>query len=127
LLISSHLLPDVDETCDEVLILKDGRIAALSNIEEERRSHQNFIELETVGPADEFCDTLRRLGCECASFAGGRIKLVMPGRMEPHDLYAMASQNGLQIRRIRRRRDSLEDIFMRAMENEPGRSELVRL
>jgi ABC-2 type transport system ATP-binding protein len=127
LLISSHLLPDVDETCDEVLILKDGRIAALSNIEEERRSHQNFIELETVGPADEFCHTLRGLGCECASFAGGRIKLVMPGRMEPHDLYAIASRNGLQIRRIRRRRDSLEDIFMRAMEIEPERNELVRL
>src|SRR5580700_6117396 len=27
LLISSHLLPDIDETCDEVLILKSGRIA----------------------------------------------------------------------------------------------------
>ena len=49
LLISSHLLRDIDETCDEVLILKNGRIAALSNIEEERRSHRNFIELETIG------------------------------------------------------------------------------
>ena len=35
LLISSHLLRDIDDTCDEVLILKQGRIAALSNIEEE--------------------------------------------------------------------------------------------
>lgn len=127
LLISSHLLRDIDETCDEVLILKDGRIAALSNIEEERRSHRNFIELETVGPADEFCSTLRGLGCECASFTGGRIKLVMPERMEPHDLYLVASKNGLQIRRIHRRSDSLEDIFMRAMEIDPERGELVRL
>lgn len=127
LLISSHLLRDIDETCDEVLILKDGRVAAVSNIEEERRSHRNFIELETVGPAEEFCNTLRGLGCECASFAGGRIKLVMPDRMEPHDLYVMASRNALQIRRIHRRRDSLEDIFMRAMEADTERSELVRL
>ena len=127
LLISSHLLRDIDETCDEVLILKDGRVAAVSNIEEERRSHRNFIELETVGPAEEFCNTLRGLGCECASFAGGRIKLVMPYRMEPHDLYVMASRNALQIRRIHRRRDSLEDIFMRAMEADTERSELVRL
>jgi ABC-2 type transport system ATP-binding protein len=127
LLISSHLLRDIDETCDEVLILKDGRVAALSNIEEERRSHRNFIELETVGTADEFCNTLRGLGCECASFAGGRIKLVMPDRMEPHDLYVMASRNALQIRRIHRRRDSLEDIFMRAMEIDPERGDLVRL
>src|SRR5450631_426135 len=49
LLISSHLLRDIDETCDEVLILKNGRIAALCNIVEERRSNRNFIELETIG------------------------------------------------------------------------------
>ncbi len=52
LLISSHLLRDIDETCDEVLILKSGRIAALCNIEEERRSNRNFIELETVGATE---------------------------------------------------------------------------
>jgi ABC-2 type transport system ATP-binding protein len=127
LLISSHLLRDIDETCDEVLILKDGRIAALSNIEEERRSHRNFIELETVGSTDQFCERLRGLGCECACFTEGRVKLVMPDSIEPHDLYVVASQNGLQIRRIHRRRDSLEDIFMRAMENGTARGELVRL
>lgn len=127
LLISSHLLRDIDETCDEVLILKDGRIAALCNIEEERRSHRNFIELETVGAAEEFCETLRGLECECANFAGGRVKLVMPDRMEPRDLYVIAGRSGLQIRRIHRRRDSLEDIFMRAMELDPERGSLVRL
>jgi ABC-2 type transport system ATP-binding protein len=54
LLISSHLLRDIDETCDEVLILKDGRIAALCNIEEERRSNRSFMELETVGATEKF-------------------------------------------------------------------------
>lgn len=127
LLISSHLLHDIDETCDEVLILKDGRVAALCNIEEERRSHRNFIELETLGSTDVFCDSLRGLGCECACFDGGRIKLVMPDRIEPRDLYIEAGKNAVQIRRIHRRRDSLEDIFLRAMDNEPARRELVRL
>lgn len=127
LLISSHLLRDIDQTCDEVLILKDGRIAALCNIEEERRSHRNFIELESVGPMQEFCDSLRGLGCECAHSADGRIKLVMPDGIEPRDLYVAANRTGMQIRRIHRRRDSLEDIFMRAMNAEPERRELVRL
>jgi ABC-2 type transport system ATP-binding protein len=127
LLISSHLLRDIDQTCDEVLILKSGRVAALCDIAEERRSHRNFIELETVGSTERFCETLRGLGCECATFAGGRIKLVMPDRIEPRDLYVTASETGLQIRRMNRRRDSLEDIFMRAMEAEPARGELVSL
>jgi ABC-2 type transport system ATP-binding protein len=127
LLISSHLLRDIDQTCDEVLILKAGRIAALCNIEEERRSHRNFIELESVGPTGEFCQRLQELGCECASFADGRIKLVMPGGIEAHDLYVAADRTGMQIRRIHRRRDSLEEIFMRAMDSGPVRREVVRL
>jgi ABC-2 type transport system ATP-binding protein len=127
LLISSHLLEDIDRTCDEVLILKEGRIAAVRNIEEERRSQRNFIELEATGPADKFCDTFRGLGCECACFAGGRIKLVVPDRIESRDIYVTASRNGMQIRRMHRRRDSLEDIFMRAMDAEPARGALVDL
>ncbi|HUD56340.1 MAG TPA: ABC transporter ATP-binding protein [Terracidiphilus sp.] len=127
LLISSHLLRDIDETCDEVLILKDGRIAALRNIEEERNSHRNFIELETAGATEQFSARVRALGCECAAFAGGRIKLVMPDHIETRDLYVIASDQGVQIRRMNRRRDSLEDIFLKAMENEAGRTENVGL
>src|SRR5580692_7316397 len=127
ILISSHLLRDIDETCDEVLILKQGRVAALRNIEEERRSHRNSIELETVGSITTFCEGLRQLDCECASFPDGRVKLVMHDRIAPRDLYVLAAENNVQIRRIHRRRDSLEDIFLRAMDNEPARGELVRL
>src|SRR5271168_1848466 len=99
LLISSHLLRDIDETCDEVLILKGGRIAALCNIEEERRSHRNFIELETVGAADSLVEKMRELGCECACFPGGRVKIVMPDQIEARDLYTVAANQGVQIRR----------------------------
>jgi ABC-2 type transport system ATP-binding protein len=118
LLISSHLLRDIDETCDEVLILKGGRIAALRNIEAERRSNRSFMELETVGPTEQFSVRVRGLGCECACFPGGRIKLVIPDHIEARDLYVIASEQQVQIRRINQRRDSLEDIFLRAMENE---------
>jgi len=122
LLISSHLLRDIDETCDEVLILKNGRIASLCNIEEERRSNRSFMELETVGATERFSVSIRGLGCECATFPGGRIKLVIPDHIEARDLYVIASEQGVQIRRMNQRRDSLEDIFLRAMDNDQGRT-----
>ena len=127
LLISSHLLRDIDETCDEVLILKNGRIAALCNIEAERRSNRSFMELETVGATENFSVSIRGLGCECACFPGGRIKLVIPDNIEVRDLYVIASEQGVQIRRMNQRRDSLEDIFLRAMDNEAGRPAHVSL
>jgi ABC-2 type transport system ATP-binding protein len=117
LLLSSHLLRDVDETCDEVLILKEGRVAALCDLEEERRSNRKFIEMETLGASAAFTDAVRGLGCECASFPHGRLKVVMPENIEIRDLYAVAAQQNVQIRRMNHRRDSLEDIFLNAMDN----------
>jgi ABC-2 type transport system ATP-binding protein len=127
MLISSHLLRDIDETCDEVIILKKGSIAAISNIEEERRSHRNFFELEMTGSIEQFAQAMRSLGCECACFAGGRVKLVMPDVLSARDLYVKAADTGAQIRRIQHRRDSLEDIFLRAMDYEGGRVDHVSL
>lgn len=120
LLISSHLLRDVDETCDEVLILKTGRIAAICNLEEERRANRRFVELETVAAGETFGMAIRELGCECASFPGGRWKLVMPETAEIRDLYKIAATQGVQIRRMNYRRDSLEDIFLTAMDSKLG-------
>ena len=116
LLVSSHLLRDIDETCDEVLILKDGRIAAICDLAEERRSNRHFIEMETVNAGDAFAGAIRHLGCECATFSHGRVKVVMPEHIEMKDVYGIAAAQGVQIRRMNHRRDSLEDIFLNAME-----------
>src|SRR6267143_1321723 len=71
ILISSHLLRDVEETCEEVVILKQGRIAAHCDLETERRSNRKFVELETVGTATSFTDAVQGLGAECAFYPHG--------------------------------------------------------
>jgi ABC-2 type transport system ATP-binding protein len=116
LILSSHLLRDVDECCDEVLILKDGRIAASCNLEEERRANRKFLELETRGANGTFTTAIEQLGCEAAAFPNGRMKLVMPEGVEIRQLYALAAAQNVQIRRLNHKRDSLEDIFLKAME-----------
>ena len=116
LLLSSHLLRDVEETCDEVLILRNGRIAALCNLEDERRANRKFLEMETVGADGDFTSALEKLGCECAAYGSGRVKLVMPESVEIRELYRVAAEQSVQIRRMNHRRDSLEDIFLNAME-----------
>lgn len=119
ILISSHLLHDIEECCDEVLILKDGRIAALCNLEEERKANLKFLELE-VSKENGFLEAIHGLGCECASFGGGRLKIVLPENIEVRELYRLASEQAVQIRRMNFRRDSLEDIFLKAMETGAG-------
>lgn len=116
ILISSHLLHDIEECCDEVIILKDGKIAALCNLEEERKANLKFLEME-VSSESGFLDAVRSLGCECASFGSGRLKIVLPDNIEVRQLYRLAGEHSVQIRRMNYRRDSLEDIFLKAMAN----------
>lgn len=119
IIFSSHLLRDVEECCDEVLILKDGRIAANVHLEEERRANRKFIEMETRNAPPEFAESLVALGCEFASTGANRIKLIMQDGVEIRDLYRLAAERNIQIRRLNFKRDSLEDIFLKAMEQYP--------
>ena len=122
LLLSSHLLRDVEDCCDQVLILKDGNVAAFCNLEEERRANRRFLELETRGENNgSFLEAVEKLGCETAPGAQGRVKLIMPDGLEVRRLYEIAAAQNVQIRRLNRKRDSLEDIFLKAMEAPDGR------
>jgi ABC-2 type transport system ATP-binding protein len=116
IVLCSHLLRDVEETCEEVLILKQGRIVHYSNLEEERRANKRFVELETVGDDAGFAEELTTLGCECAKAGMGRLKMVLPVGFEMREIYRVAAGRDLQLRRLNYRRDTLEDIFLKAME-----------
>jgi ABC-2 type transport system ATP-binding protein len=115
IVLCSHLLRDVEETCEEVLILKQGRIVHYSNLEEERSANKRFVELETFGDDAGFAEALTVLGCECANAGIGRLKMVLPVGFEMREIYRLAAERDLQLRRLNYRRDTLEDIFLKAM------------
>jgi len=117
LIISSHLLRDIEECCDEVMIMKDGRIANYCNLEEQRRANRKFLQIETRGENGGFLEAAERLGCDCAvDQRTHRIKMVLPEAVEIRNLYELAEAHAIQIRRLDYKRDSLQDIFLKAME-----------
>ncbi len=116
IVLCSHLLRDVEDTCDEVLILKQGRIAHYSNLDEERRANKRFLELETYGANGDFTEAIEKLGCECAVTAN-RMKMILADGVETRDIFRLAAERQVRIRRMNFRRDTLEDIFLKAMEN----------
>ena len=116
-ILSSHLLRDVEECCDEVLILKEGRVAALCDLDAERRANRRLVELEAAGGSGDFAEALAALGCTVAPGIRRRLKVVLPEGAGPRDLYRLAGEKGVQIRHLAYQRDSLEEIFLRAMEN----------
>ena len=121
IVLCSHLLRDVEETCEEVVILKQGRVVHYASLEDERRLNRRFLELEVQGDANLFAEAAESLGCECAPGAMNRLKLVLAENVEVADIYRIAAEQNVQLRRLNFRRDTLEDIFLKAMENRDGR------
>jgi ABC-2 type transport system ATP-binding protein len=120
IVLSSHLLLDVEECCDEILILRDGEIAVYCNLEEERKSNRKFLMLETRGDQASFVEAIKGLGCEYAITGDHRLKIVLQEGIEVKDLYQLAAREKVQLRKLSYKRDSLEDIFLKAMENGHG-------
>ena len=118
LLICSHLLRDIEETCQEVLILKQGRIVHYSNLEAERSANRRFVEMETWGEEKDFVEALAALGCETSARGiNGKFRMVLPAGFDLREIYRLAAERDLQLRRLNYRFDTLEEIFMRAMES----------
>jgi len=118
IIIASHLLQDIEACCDEVLVLKGGKVAKYCNLEEERRSNRQFLLIQIRGNEEGFVAGLRKLGCDVALPNRRRIKAIIPQGVEIQHLYALAESLSVQIRNLDYKRDSLEDIFLRAMDED---------
>ncbi|MBI5282082.1 MAG: ABC transporter ATP-binding protein [Candidatus Solibacter usitatus] len=111
----SHLLGDVEEVCDEVVIMKDGQVVHQSNLEEERRSNRRFVELEVMGDDSRLGEGLARIGADGVAEGEGRWRIVLQPEMEVAVLWKLAAEQDLLVRKLTHRRDSLEEIFLKAV------------
>jgi len=114
-LLCSHLLRDVEQVCDEVVIMKEGMVVHSCNLEEERRSNKCFVELEVTGDDDSLRGALPGIGADGVTEGGGRWRIVLPPDVEVQALWDLVARQNLLVRKLTHRRDTLEEIFLKAM------------
>ena len=124
----SHLLGDVEQVCDEVVIMKDGLVVHQADLEAERKSNRRFVELEVAGDDSTLAANLAALGADALSEGGGRWRIVMPAQLEISDLWQVMAKLDLPARKLTHRRDTLEEIFLKAvghLQRTPGEAKEV--
>jgi ABC-2 type transport system ATP-binding protein len=114
-LLCSHLLRDVEQVCDEVVIMKEGLIVHECNLEEERRSNKCFVELEVSGDDRNLHGALPEIGADGISEGQGRWRIVLSPDVELQSLWGLLGRQNLSVRKLTHRRDTLEEIFLKAM------------
>ncbi len=111
----SHLLRDVEEICDEVVILNEGRIVHHANLEEERRANRRFVELDVSGNDDGLADALQKQNAEGVTEGNGRWRIVLPPGVGLDVIWRVTAQENLDVHHMTHRRDTLEEIFFKAV------------
>lgn len=122
-LLSSHILPEIEQTCDRVAIIREGRLVKTDHVSSLKDIHQYDVEISFPGPASVawFKDT-----AGVASVAQGAdertLRLNVQGALT--EIIHIASQHGAT--NIVTHEPSLEEVFLRFYEPEQLSSALTR-
>jgi len=129
--LNSHFLSEVEVTCDRVAIVKRGRVVRLGALDELTR-HATEIELRVAGLTPEAAAGLAQWGRVVRDQESGirgqgagasaaevvRIVMAVAGEDVAPALAAYLTGAGAQIYALAPRRLSLEELFMRVMQEE---------
>jgi ABC-2 type transport system ATP-binding protein len=116
LLLSSHLLHDVERTCDSVLLLKNGSLIKYGMIRDLKATDGKSVSLMIKGDVNAFAETVQQRGWRFESGQKNQGRLHVPGSAGTQEIFEAARAAGVQIRALQPTEESLEDFFMRTIE-----------
>jgi ABC-2 type transport system ATP-binding protein len=109
-LISSHILPDIELTCKYVVILNKGLLAAQGEISE-LKEIRDLYEIRVKGEAGGFLNKLKDLKCRVEETEDGILKVYWPPKLDRQEIFKIAAEEKIQLRHFVKSETSLEDLF----------------
>ena len=113
-LMASHLMDDVEQVCENIVLLHKGKLAAQGRIED-LKAIDREIEIHVWGKANELENALGREGLEVRR-EGRMMRIRHDGDATTHRILRCAAETGAQVRRMHEYEASLEDLFIVIME-----------
>ena len=116
-IVSSHLLPDIEFTCRSVVVMDKGRVVAQGPIDSLKQPRGQVFELRVKAPdgPGPFIETLRAAGLECHATDDDVMRVFVPGDAGAHAVFALAAAHQVQVRHLRPSVPTLEDVFAQAV------------
>jgi ABC-2 type transport system ATP-binding protein len=113
ILFSTHILADVEEVCDFVLILADGRVTASGTVRELLGRGASAYEVALRGAGPELLERLAPGRVGFVRHDGELLRARLPGDVDPAALQAEAVKAGAVVLELVPRRETLEELFVR--------------
>jgi ABC-2 type transport system ATP-binding protein len=117
LLLSTHLLGDVERVCETVVILHEGRVIRQGLVAELRARRHDRYRLQIQGNLSAFEDELRLEGATVLSDnKRGEVRVAVPPGWATRTFFALADIHAVVIRGLQRDDENLEELFHRVIE-----------
>jgi len=115
MLLSSHLLPDVERLCDRVIIMGRGEILSEGKIAEMNKPHPTLYRVDYTGETSNFRRRLLDSGVRVLNQVDGFLQIELPAEGTQRLVLESARESGTSVIGLRPRRSSLEEMFLDAL------------
>jgi ABC-2 type transport system ATP-binding protein len=121
ILLSTHLLGDIERVCESVVILNQGRVLCQGRVVDLCRRRHNRYRLQIHGPLEGFVHDLQLEGAQIVHDNGrGDLRVAVPPGWVTRAFFALADNHGLVIRGLQSDDEDLEELFHRVIDERSG-------
>ncbi len=117
MVLSTHLLGDVERVCDQVVMLNAGRLLAVGSLAELKHTGTDEIVVRIKGDPATFVEGLRRRGVE-PRIGRAEIRMDRPPAGE-RTVFEAAREAGVQVRYLGPGARTMEELFLRLVQADP--------
>jgi ABC-2 type transport system ATP-binding protein len=116
LLLSTHLLGDVERVCETVVILHQGQVLRQGQVAELRTRRHDRYRLQIQGNPKAYVEELRLEGARVMDDNGrGELRVAVPPGWATRAFFALADNHGVLLRGLQRDDEELEELFHRVI------------
>lgn len=113
IILASHILVDVERTCERVIIMNRGKVLDQGSVEEMRGSYSGTYTVRVEGDRERFQAALAERGCAIGPGDRHLLEVTLPRDRETEVILEAARESGVQLRRLVTSVQTLEDVFVK--------------
>ncbi|MGC8738859.1 MAG: ABC transporter ATP-binding protein [Candidatus Hydrogenedens sp.] len=117
-ILSTHLLPDVQNLCSQILVLKKGKLVYCGDLTSLIDSRVNHYEITAQPPIEPFKEELLKIGIKFQELPQEILSLQLPENIQQQEIFRCAQRAGTIIRSFVPAGGSLAELFQSKLEKE---------
>lgn len=115
-IVSSHLLPDVERVCDQVIVVTKGKLRAQGFISDLKKIEGQPVDVELKEPSERFASAIAGAGAQLLERKSNTYRILAPGSPDQIARLVMKAsrESESQVRGFIVAERSLEEVFLEA-------------